>query len=58
MALSQTGWFGGFHRSKRANKMRLETKQYVMQDYDPTNFRFNKQAPGLDFPLLSLRNVV
>jgi len=25
--------------------MRLETKQYVMQDYDLTNFRFNKQAP-------------
>jgi hypothetical protein len=25
--------------------MRLETKPYVMQDYDLTNFRFNKQAP-------------
>jgi hypothetical protein len=24
--------------------MRLETKPYVMQDYDLTNFRFNKQA--------------
>ncbi len=33
---------GGEPQAKRANKMRLETKQYVMQDYDLTNFRFNK----------------
>ncbi|HTY87251.1 MAG TPA: DUF933 domain-containing protein [Candidatus Acidoferrum sp.] len=33
---------GGETQAKRANKMRLETKQYVMQDYDLTNFRFNK----------------
>jgi ribosome-binding ATPase YchF (GTP1/OBG family) len=42
MALAPTGWSGGIHCPKRANKMRLETKQYVMQDYDVTNFRFNK----------------
>ena len=33
---------GGEPQAKRAGKMRLETKQYVMQDYDLTNFRFNK----------------
>ena len=33
---------GGETQAKRANKMRLETKQYVMQDFDLTNFRFNK----------------
>jgi ribosome-binding ATPase YchF (GTP1/OBG family) len=33
---------GGETQAKRANKMRLETKQYVMQDCDVTNFRFNK----------------
>jgi len=33
---------GGETQAKRANKMRLETKPYVMQDYDLTNFRFNK----------------
>ncbi len=33
---------GGETQAKRAGKMRLETKQYVMQDYDVTNFRFNK----------------
>ncbi len=33
---------GGETQAKRANKMRLETKQYIMQDYDLTNFRFNK----------------
>ena len=33
---------GGETQAKRANKQRLETKQYVMQDYDVTNFRFNK----------------
>ncbi|TMH67477.1 MAG: hypothetical protein E6H55_00145 [Betaproteobacteria bacterium] len=26
----------------RANKMRVETKSYVMQDYDLANFRFKK----------------
>ena len=33
---------GGETQAKRANKMRLETKPYVMQDYDVTNFRFSK----------------
>jgi ribosome-binding ATPase YchF (GTP1/OBG family) len=33
---------GGETQAKRASKQRLETKQYVMQDYDLTNFRFNK----------------
>lgn len=33
---------GGETQAKRANKMRLETKQYIMQDYDLANFRFNK----------------
>jgi hypothetical protein len=33
---------GGETEAKRAGKLRLETKQYVMQDYDLTNFRFNK----------------
>ena len=32
---------GGETEAKRAGKQRLETKQYVMQDYDLTNFRFN-----------------
>ena len=29
-------------QAKRAGKQRLETKQYVVQDYDLLNFRFNK----------------
>jgi len=33
---------GGETQAKRAGKQRLETKQYVMQDYDLTSFRFNK----------------
>jgi hypothetical protein len=33
---------GGETQAKRAGKQSLETKQYVMQDYDLTNFRFNK----------------
>jgi ribosome-binding ATPase YchF (GTP1/OBG family) len=33
---------GGETQAKRANKLRLETKQYVVQDYDVVNFRFNK----------------
>jgi hypothetical protein len=33
---------GGETQAKRAGKQRLETKQYVMQDYDLTNFRFNR----------------
>jgi len=33
---------GGETQAKRANKLRLETKQYVVQDYDVINFRFNK----------------
>ena len=34
---------GGETQAKHANKMRVETKIYVMQDYDITNFRFNKK---------------
>ena len=33
---------GGETQAKRANKQRLETKTYVMQDFDVVNFRFNK----------------
>jgi ribosome-binding ATPase YchF (GTP1/OBG family) len=33
---------GGETQAKRANKLRLETKSYVMQDHDLVNFRFNK----------------
>jgi len=33
---------GGETEAKRAGKQRLETKAYVMQDYDLVNFRFNK----------------
>ena len=33
---------GGETQAKRAGKLRLETKQYVVQDYDLLNFRFNK----------------
>ena len=33
---------GGETQAKRAGKQRLETKNYVMQDYDLTNFRVNK----------------
>jgi ribosome-binding ATPase YchF (GTP1/OBG family) len=33
---------GGETEAKRAGKQRLENKQYVMQDYDLVNFRFNK----------------
>jgi hypothetical protein len=33
---------GGETQAKRAGKMRLETKKYVMQDYDLAGFRFNK----------------
>jgi len=33
---------GGETQAKHANKLRLETKGYVMQDYDLVNFRFNK----------------
>jgi len=33
---------GGETQAKRAGKQRLETKQYVMQDCDVVNFRFNK----------------
>lgn len=33
---------GGETQAKRAGKQRLETKQYVMQDYDLANFRFSK----------------
>lgn len=33
---------GGETEAKRAGKQRLEQKPYVMQDYDLTNYRFNK----------------
>jgi hypothetical protein len=33
---------GGETQAKHANKMRVETKSYVMQDYDLANFRFRK----------------
>jgi hypothetical protein len=33
---------GGETQAKRAGKQRLETKSYVIQDYDLVNFRFNK----------------
>jgi hypothetical protein len=33
---------GGETGAKRAGKVRLELKTYVMQDYDVVNFRFNK----------------
>jgi hypothetical protein len=33
---------GSETQAKRAGKQRLETKQYIMQDCDLTNFRFNK----------------
>jgi len=33
---------GGETEAKRAGKQRLELKTYIMQDYDLTNFRFNK----------------
>jgi Predicted GTPase, probable translation factor len=35
---------GGETQAKRAGKLRLETKHYVVQDYDLTNFRFNKSG--------------
>ncbi|MCK9572104.1 MAG: DUF933 domain-containing protein [Candidatus Omnitrophica bacterium] len=33
---------GGETQAKQAGKMRLETKEYIMQDADLVNFRFNK----------------
>jgi hypothetical protein len=33
---------GGETQAKRAGKQRLELKQYLVQDYDLVNFRFNK----------------
>ena len=33
---------GGENQAKQGGKMRLESKEYVMQDADLTNFRFNK----------------
>ena len=33
---------GGETEAKRAGKVRLELKTYVVQDYDVVNFRFNK----------------
>jgi len=33
---------GGENQAKQAGKMRLEQKEYIMQDADLVNFRFNK----------------
>ena len=33
---------GGETEAKRAGKLRLELKSYVMQDYDVVNIRFSK----------------
>ncbi len=33
---------GGENQAKQAGKMRLEPKEYIMQDCDLANFRFNK----------------
>ena len=33
---------GGENQAKQAGKMRLEPKEYVMQDADIVNFRFNR----------------
>jgi ribosome-binding ATPase YchF (GTP1/OBG family) len=33
---------GGETQAKRAGKLRLEQKPYIIQDYDLVNFRFNK----------------
>ena len=33
---------GGETQAKRAGKVRLELKTYIMQDYDVVNFRFSK----------------
>ena len=33
---------GGENQAKQAGKMRLEPKEYIMQDTDLANFRFNK----------------
>ncbi len=33
---------GGESQAKRANKLRLENKSYVVRDYDVVNFRFTK----------------
>jgi hypothetical protein len=33
---------GGESQAKQAGKLRLEQKDYVMQDGDLANFRFNK----------------
>ena len=33
---------GGETQAKRAGKLRLETKTYIIQDYDLVNFRFSK----------------
>ncbi len=33
---------GGETQAKRAGKLRLELKQYIVQDHDLVNFRFNK----------------
>ena len=42
IALSDFLQAGGETQAKQAGKMRLEQKDYVMQDGDLTNFRFNK----------------
>ena len=42
ISLAEFSAAGGETQAKRAGKLRLETKQYVMQDYDLVNFRFSK----------------
>ena len=42
ISLSDLVAAGGETQAKHANKLRLEAKAYVMQDYDLVNFRFNK----------------
>ncbi len=42
ISFSDFAELGGETGAKRAGKQRLETKQYIMQDYDVVNFRFNK----------------
>jgi ribosome-binding ATPase YchF (GTP1/OBG family) len=33
---------GGFNQARANNKLRLENKEYIVQDGDLINFRFNK----------------
>jgi len=47
ISLSDLVAAGGETQAKHANKLRLEAKAYVMQDYDLVNFRFNKSQPPI-----------